>query len=93
MLTGVPSLAFAVFPCDLVRFLRAWLLWGWCLATSKEVLAMSYVPPKDSPRASAGMVHAANAVFALNEVRTRRGEGVFLFPSLLLSPHRRSRLS
>ena len=35
---------------------------------------MSYVPPKDSPRASAPMVHAANAVFALNEVRTRRGD-------------------
>jgi hypothetical protein len=35
---------------------------------------MSYVPPKDSPRASAPPVHAANAVFALNEVRTRRGD-------------------
>ncbi len=35
---------------------------------------MSYVPPKDSPRASAPLIHAANAVFALNEVRTRRGD-------------------
>ncbi len=35
---------------------------------------MSYVPPKDSVRATAPLVHAANAVFALNEVRTRRGD-------------------
>jgi hypothetical protein len=35
---------------------------------------MSYFPPKDSLRASAPMVHAANAVFALTEVRVRRGD-------------------
>lgn len=35
---------------------------------------MSYVPPNDSPRASTSLVHAANAVVALNEVRTRRGD-------------------
>ncbi len=37
---------------------------------------MSYVPPKDNPRVSAPMVHAANAVFALTELRTRRGDFV-----------------
>jgi hypothetical protein len=37
---------------------------------------MSYVSPKDSPRASAPMVHPANAVFALGELRTRRGDFV-----------------
>ncbi len=34
---------------------------------------MSYVAPKAQPSVDAPMIHAANAVFALKEIRARRG--------------------
>lgn len=34
---------------------------------------MSYVPPRERLSATAPLVHAANAVYALNEIRARRG--------------------
>ncbi len=35
---------------------------------------MSYVPPRERLSATAPTVHAANAVYALNEIRARRGD-------------------
>ncbi len=35
---------------------------------------MSYVQPRDPRSANAPLVHAANAVYALNEIRARRGD-------------------
>ncbi len=35
---------------------------------------MSYVQPRDLWRANAPMVHAANVVYVLNEIRVRRGD-------------------
>jgi hypothetical protein len=35
---------------------------------------MAYVPPRERLSATAPLVHAANAVYALNEMRARRGD-------------------
>jgi hypothetical protein len=35
---------------------------------------MSYVPPKAQPSVDVPLIHAANTVYALNEIRARRGD-------------------